>query len=141
MGRSRIKPTKWPVHPAKTQISLGIRLVWSAKAESSLCALWVAKDLNFHQADSENSDAQSDLRLRWAHRSFCWFCHAANHIFYGSDDIDHIWLLYTVDWTSMAISNGKTASSLYYNGPLTIVVGRMIIHSFICYVELVSVVA
>ena len=29
------------VRPAKTQISLGIRLVWS---ESSLCAQWVAKD-------------------------------------------------------------------------------------------------
>ena len=39
-------------------------------------------------ADSEDSDqtgrmprdAQSDLSLRWAHRSFCWFCHAAAHI-------------------------------------------------------------
>ena len=29
------KPTEWHVHPAKTQISLGIRLVWS---ESSLSA-------------------------------------------------------------------------------------------------------
>ena len=28
------KPTKWPVHPVKSQISLGIRPVWSA---SSLC--------------------------------------------------------------------------------------------------------
>ena len=35
------KPTKWPVRPAKTQISLGIRPVWS---ESLLCAQWVAKD-------------------------------------------------------------------------------------------------
>ena len=24
--------------------------------------------------------AQADLSLRWAHRSFCWFCHAAAHI-------------------------------------------------------------
>ena len=23
------------------------------------------------------ADAQADLSLRWAHRSFCWFCHAA----------------------------------------------------------------
>ena len=38
------KPTKWPVRPAKTQISLGIRPVWS---ESSLCAQWVAKDPSF----------------------------------------------------------------------------------------------
>ena len=24
-------------------------------------------------------DAQADLSLRWAHMSFCWFCHAAAH--------------------------------------------------------------
>ena len=38
------KPTKWPVHPAKPQISLGIRPVWS---ESSLCSQWVAKSQAF----------------------------------------------------------------------------------------------
>ena len=25
------------------------------------------------------ADAQADLSLRWAHRSFCWFCHDAAH--------------------------------------------------------------
>ena len=35
------------VHPVKTQISLGIRPVWS---ESSLCAQWVAKDPSFIHA-------------------------------------------------------------------------------------------
>ena len=30
------KPTKWPVHPAKTQISLGVRPVWSV----SLLSAW-----------------------------------------------------------------------------------------------------
>ena len=24
-------------------------------------------------------DAQADLNLRWAQRSFCWFCHKAAH--------------------------------------------------------------
>ena len=47
------KPTKWPVRPAKTKISLGIRPVWS---ESSLCAQWVAKDPSFLHADSEDSE-------------------------------------------------------------------------------------
>ena len=47
------KPTKWPVHPAKTQISLGIRQVWS---ESTLCAQWVAKDLSFLHVDNEDAD-------------------------------------------------------------------------------------
>ena len=47
------KTNKMTVRPAKTQISLGIRPVWS---EYSLCAQWVAKDLSFLHADSEDSD-------------------------------------------------------------------------------------
>ena len=66
------KPTKWQVWPAKTQISLGISPV---RSESLLCAFWVAKDPMFLHADSELDWA--DPSLRWAHRSFCWFCHAA----------------------------------------------------------------
>ena len=69
------------VPPAKTQISLGIRPVWS---KSSLCAQWVAKDPNFLHADSEDlsdwADAQAELRRRWAHMPFCWFCHEAAHM-------------------------------------------------------------
>ena len=57
------KPIKWHVHPVKTQISLGIRPVWS---ESSLCAKWVAKDPNFLHADSEDSDQTGRMpRLIW----------------------------------------------------------------------------
>ena len=55
------KTNKMSVRPAKTQISLGIRPVWS---ESSLCAKWVAKDPMFLQADSEYSD-QTGRRLIW----------------------------------------------------------------------------
>ena len=51
------------VRPAKTQISLGIRPVWS---ESSLCAQWVAKDPSFLHADSEDSDQTGRMpRLIW----------------------------------------------------------------------------
>ena len=53
LSRRMSKPTMWHVRPAKTQISLGIRLVWS---ESSLCAQWVAKDPSFLHADSEDSN-------------------------------------------------------------------------------------
>ena len=53
MSRFMTKPTKWSVRPAKTQISLGIRPVWS---ESSQCAQWVAEDPLFLHADSEDSD-------------------------------------------------------------------------------------
>ena len=34
---------------------------------------------------SDWADAQADLSLRWAQRSFCWFCHEAAHIaFHGT---------------------------------------------------------
>ena len=48
------------VRPAKTQISLGIRPVWS---ESLLCAQWVAKGPRFLHADSEDSDQTVMSRL------------------------------------------------------------------------------
>ena len=57
------KTNKMTVHPAKTQISLGINPVWS---ESSLCAQWVAKDPSFLHADSKDSDQTGWMpRLVW----------------------------------------------------------------------------
>ena len=51
------------VRPAKTQISLGIRPVWS---ESALCAQWVAKDPSFLHVDSEDYDQTGRMpRLIW----------------------------------------------------------------------------
>ena len=51
------------VRPAKTQINLDIRPVWS---ESSLGAQWVAKDPSFLHADSEDSDQTGWMpRLIW----------------------------------------------------------------------------
>ena len=52
-SRRMTKPTKWPVRPEKTKISLGIRPVWS---ESLLCAQWVAKDPMFLHTDSDDSE-------------------------------------------------------------------------------------
>ena len=57
------KTNKVTVRPAKTQISLGIRPVWS---ESSLCAQWVAMDPRFLHADSEDGDQTGRMpRLIW----------------------------------------------------------------------------
>ena len=57
------KTNKMCVRPAKTQISLGIRPVWS---ESSLCTQWIAKDPRFLHADSEDSDQTWQMpRLIW----------------------------------------------------------------------------
>ena len=51
------------VRQAKTQISLGIRPVWS---EFLLFTQWVAKDPNFLHADSEDSDQTGWIpRLIW----------------------------------------------------------------------------
>ena len=49
--------------PAKIQIRLRIRAVWS---ESSLGALWIAKDAKFLHANNENSDLTAQMcRLIW----------------------------------------------------------------------------
>ena len=62
------KTNKMNVCPAKTQISLGIRPVWS---ESSLCAQWVAKDPSFLHADSKDSDQTGRMpRLIWVFAGF-----------------------------------------------------------------------
>ena len=54
---------KVSVRPAKTQISLGIRPVWS---ESSLCAQWVGKDPSFLPVESKDSDQAGQMpRLIW----------------------------------------------------------------------------
>ena len=66
--------------PAKTQISLGIHPVWS---ESSLYALWVAKDPRFLQPYSEYTGKSGRKPcLIWVFAgctSFCWFFHALAH--------------------------------------------------------------
>ena len=52
-----------PVRPAKIQISLRIRAVWS---ESSLGTLRIAKDAKFPHADNEDSDRTAQMRrLIW----------------------------------------------------------------------------
>ena len=57
------KPTKWHVHPAKTQISLGICPGWS---ESSLCAWRKLGSLATHWAHSKDSDQTGQVpRLNW----------------------------------------------------------------------------
>ena len=65
------KPTKWPLCPAKTQISLGIRPVWS---ESSQCTQWVAEDPVFLHADSKDSDQTGRM-----HRLICVFAWRNGH--------------------------------------------------------------
>ena len=66
------KTNKMTVRPAKTQISLGIRPVWS---KSLLCTHWVAKEPNFLRVDSEDSDQTGRMpRLIWVFAGYkCHF--------------------------------------------------------------------
>ena len=59
MSLLRTKPKKWHVRPAKTQISLDIRPVWS---ESSLCSQKIViKGPMFLYADNEDSDKTGQM--------------------------------------------------------------------------------
>ena len=64
------------VRPAKTQISLRVRAVWS---ESSLSALWIANEPEPLQVESEDSaeTASSYLSLRMEHVSWGMFYRVA----------------------------------------------------------------
>ena len=89
------------VRPAKTQISLGIRPVWS---EPSPCAQWVAWKPSFLRT------TETLIRLGgcpgWSEsslgaQSLCWFCHEAAHM-----NIEHVidQVLFTVVDTWPALS-------------------------------------
>ena len=67
MSHLTTKPTKWHVHQAKTQISLGICPVWSVFA-ACMKKAWV---------HSYPLSAQQRLWSDRAHMQFCWFCHEA----------------------------------------------------------------
>ena len=80
LSRDMTKPTKC-VRPAKIQISLGIRPVWS---EFSLCAQWVAKDPAFFMRTAKTLVRQGGCP-GWSEsslgaHSLYWFCHVAAHL-------------------------------------------------------------
>ena len=60
MSRNVRKRTFWYVHPAKIQISLRIRAVWSESSPGTFC---IARDAKFLHADNKDSDQMR--RLRW----------------------------------------------------------------------------
>ena len=57
------KPTKWHVCPAKTQISLGIRTVWSESSLSAWRMLWSLATCWAHSKDSDQTGQMP--RLIW----------------------------------------------------------------------------
>ena len=74
-------PAKWHVRPAKTQISLGIRPVWSVFAVRMKKAWVFSYQLSAQRRLwSDWADARADPSLRWAHMPFRWFCHEVAQI-------------------------------------------------------------
>ena len=79
------KPTFGHAHPAKIQISLRIRAVWS---ESSMCIIldseWCqVSSCGQRRLWSDCADAQADLSLRWAHMSEGTFSIIETHSYYA----------------------------------------------------------
>ena len=83
------------LHPAKTQITLGIRLVWS---EFLLCAEWEAKDPSFlmNLIGLGGCPGFSESSLGSGHNINCWFF-----------SLTHLWLN-----TSYSIGKTPCVSSL-----------------------------
>ena len=74
MSHLMTKPTKLHVHPAKTQISLGIHPVWSVFAVRMKKAWVLSYPLSAQRRLwSDWADAQADRSLRWAHSHFAGF--------------------------------------------------------------------
>ena len=77
MSQHMTKPTKWHVRPAKTQISMGIRPVWSESSAS--VSAWRSTGslaiLRAHNKDSDKTGWMPRLIwvIRWMYRSFCCF--------------------------------------------------------------------
>ena len=78
--RLMTKPTKWLCAQRR------LRSAWaSTQSDQSLLSTWrKLGSLATHWAHSEDwsdwTDVQADLSLRWAHISFCLFCHEAAHL-------------------------------------------------------------
>ena len=111
VSRLMTKPTKWPVRPAKTQISLSLRSVWS---ESSLSAGRKLGSLAIHRTHSEDSDQTWRVpRLIWVvagrtchfvgfvMRRLMWF-----HVVESSHEITH--------FVCCKISHGVTRWTLLF---------------------------
>ena len=80
LSRLMTEPRKWHVRPPMTQISLGIRPVWSVFAVRLKKHWALSYPLSVpRRLWSYWSDAQADLSLRWADMSVCWFWRVAAH--------------------------------------------------------------
>ena len=78
MSRLMTKPTKWPMRPAKTKRSAW---VFTQSDQSLHCPHQGTLGPQLSTQCTAKTDAQADLSLRWVHRTFCWFWHAAAQMY------------------------------------------------------------
>ena len=76
LGHLMTKPTKWHVHPAKTDQPGQIRVFAVCMKKASVLSYPLSAQRRLW---SDWADVQADLSLCWAYRLFCLFCHEAAH--------------------------------------------------------------
>ena len=81
MSQRTTKSTIRLVRPAKTQISLRIRTVWSESSPIA-CAFYSFRAIprNKREPLPYWVDVQTEVSICWSHRPFCRFCRALAHI-------------------------------------------------------------
>ena len=108
------KQTKWHVHPAKTQISLGIRLKLSRITRKPLFTVRIEK---YWVLSYPLSALRRLIKLGgcpgWSEsflgtQSFCWFCHEVAHFSYIRLTNGWLWRLL---WTETQLKFAKNLTS------------------------------
>ena len=104
----RSSSTKWPLQPAKTQISLGICPVASVVALRMKKPYILGYQPRLYREDwSDWADAQVDLILGCVQKSFCWFVELRLKWLLRDGFSDQIRILYAVaDFSIKAVIIG-----------------------------------
>ena len=136
MSHLMTKPTKWHVRPAKTQMSLVIRPVWSVFAVCMKKAWVLSYPLSAQQRLwSDWVDAQADLSLRWAHSHFVGFVmrrlnynlsfqrladwgFQKSHFWPSTQDKEHILVLY--EYCSHNVNNSSVKTNILLHGAIIV---------------------
>ena len=112
VSRLMTKPTKWHVRPASCEDSdqpghpPSLIRIFAVRVLGSLGPKLSSGEQRRRWSDW--TDAQADLSLGWAHRSFCWFCRAVAHVVFCF----MIWIFtLPITWRSLYwLQDGKIIS-------------------------------
>ena len=82
LSRLITKPTKWHVRPAKTQISLGIRPVWSVFTVRMKKVWFLSYPLSAQRRLIRLGQCPGWSESSLGAQPHCWFCHEAAHFYF-----------------------------------------------------------